>query len=281
MPHPLPIPAALFSRLSHVNLRFCLLTILFVLVATGQPATASRSDRTLKIAVASNFKSTLQDLAAVFEANTNVRVRISSASTGILYAQIRSGAPFDLFFAADVLRPKLLVEDNHAIAHTRFTYALGQLVLWAPGRATVNQDVFKETRGRISIANPETAPYGLAARQYLQNVNLWEELETRLVYGANVAQTVQHLVSGNAQLGLASLSLFMEYRSSVKAGEVGPEFWMVPVHLYAPIEQQGVLLSRSTNPALAEEFIDFMKSVIGRDVISRNGYLLPSRKGRP
>ena len=281
MPHQPLFSHVSLSGSGSVNLRLWLLTILCVLIVTGQPVAASRSDRTLTIAVASNFKTTLEDLVAVFETNTNARVRISSASTGILYAQIISGAPFDLFLAADVLRPKLLVDDHHAIAATRFTYALGQLVLWAPGQAAVNQDVLRKTNGRVSIANPETAPYGLAARQYLQNINLWKDLEPRLVYGANVAQTVQHLVSGNAQLGLASLSLLMEYRSLVTTEEVVQDYWMVPAHLYAPIEQQGVRLARSTKPALAEEFIQFMKSATGRNIMSNKGYLLPPGKGRP
>jgi len=281
MPDHSPCPCAPSSGSISVHLRLWLVTVLLVLIAIGPSVAASESDSRLTIAVAANFKTTLEDLATVFEANTDTRVRISSASTGILYAQIKSGAPFDLFLAADVLRPKLLVDDHYAMAESRFTYARGQLVLWAPGQATVTQDSLSETSGRISIANPETAPYGLAARQYLQNISRWKDLKSRLVYGANVAQTVQHLVSGNAQLGLASLSLLMDYRSSVKSGALVLDYWMVPVHLYAPIEQQGVLLNRSTHPALADEFIDFMKSEAGRNIIATNGYLLPSRTGRP
>jgi molybdate transport system substrate-binding protein len=252
-----------------------------LLVAASGSADAARYDESLTIAAASNFRTTLEDLTAVFESNTGARVRISSASTGILYAQIRSGAPFDLFLAADVLRPRLLVEDDYAVPESRFTYALGQLVLWAPGQTTVNQHILQETTGKISIANPEIAPYGLAARQYLQNINLWKKLESRLVFGANVAQTVQHLVSGNAQLGLASLSLLKEYRDSSMTENAKTDYWIVPVHLYAPIMQQGVRLTRSRNKDQAEEFIDFMKSATGRNIIANNGYLLPSIKSRP
>ena len=258
-----------------------LLILLWVLVVAGQPVAATESDRTLTIAVASNFKTTLEDLAAMFDAKTDTRISISSASTGILYAQIRSGAPFDLFLAADALRPTLLVEGQHAIAETQFTYAMGQLVLWAPGQAEVDQKFLTESNGRISMANPATAPYGLAAKQYLQNISQWKDVEPRLVYGVNVAQTFQHLVSGNAQLGLTALSLLMNYRRSVKSPDLKLAYWTVPVHLYAPIEQQGVLLTRSTKSALAGEFIDFMKSATGRNIISNNGYLLPSRMDRP
>jgi molybdate transport system substrate-binding protein len=258
-----------------------LLTLLWLLAVICQPIAASASDGTLTIAVASNFKTTLEDLVTEFAAKTDTRIRISSASTGILYAQIKSGAPFDLFLAADVLRPKLLVEDHYAVAATRFTYALGQLVLWAPGHTKVNQSLLTGSNGRISMANPEIAPYGLAARQYLQSINVWKDLKFRFVYGANVAQAFQHLVSGNAPLGLTALSLLVDYRRSPESTAAALDYWTVPDHLYDPIEQQGVLLTRSTHPNLANEFIDFMKSATGRKIISKNGYLLPSRMDRP
>lgn len=279
MPRLLSFSSTLSSVPRSTSLWF--LAFLWLLVANSQPVAATASDTTLTIAVATNFKTTLEDLVDVFAAKTDTKVRISSASTGILYAQIKYGAPFDLFLAADVFRPKLLVEDRYAIADTRFTYALGQLVLWAPGYSTVDQNTLKVTSGRISMANPETAPYGLAARQYLQSVNLWKELGPRLVFGSSIAQTFQHLVSGNAQLGLTALSLLKDYRRSAKSNPGDLDYWMVPAHFYAPIVQQGVVLSRSSNPALADEFIDFMKSPTGRNVITNNGYLLPSRKGRP
>lgn len=279
MPRYPSFSSALLSAPRLTSLWFLLFP--WLLVAISQPVAATAFDRTLTIAVASNFKTTLEDLVTVFATRTDTKVRISSASTGILFAQIKSGAPFDLFLAADVFRPKLLVEDRYAIAATRFTYALGQLVLWAPGHATVDQHTLRETTGRISMANPETAPYGLAARQYLQSINLWKDLGPRLVYGSNIAQSFQHLVSGNAQLGLTALSLMRVYDRSAKFNEDGLAYWMVPAHFYAPIMQQGVVLTRSTNPTAADEFIDFMKSPTGRNIISRNGYLLPSRKGRP
>lgn len=279
MPRYPSFSSALWSAPQPTNL--WLLTFLWLLVANSQPIAASASDKSLTIAVASNFKATLEDLVTAFDAKTDTKVRISSASTGILFAQIKSGAPFDLFLAADVFRPKLLVEDNYAKADTRFTYALGQLVLWAPGRSSVDQNTLREINGRISMANPETAPYGLAARQYLQSINLWKDLGPRLVYGSNIAQSFQHLVSGNAQLGLTALSLLRVYHRSAMSNEDDPDYWMIPIHFYTPIMQQGVVLTRSTNAGAAEVFIEFMKSPTGRNIISRNGYLLPSRKGRP
>ncbi len=275
----LSISSAWLSRAVSIIRQFRFVVILCIAFFNTQVSATTISDRTLTIAVAANFKTTLEDLVKAFSEQTATRVRISSASTGILYAQIISGAPFDLFLSADALRPKLLAESQHAVAKTRFTYALGQLVLWVPGHSAVNQHILLETTGRVSLANPDTAPYGFAARQYLQNVDLWNVLQPRLVYGSNVAQSFQHVVSGNAQLCLTALSLLNDYRNSTD--QSFRDFLVVPGHLYSPIEQQGVLLSKAARPIIASEFIDFMKSTNGRSIIFNNGYQLPKSAGKP
>jgi len=234
------------------------------------------SDR-LTIAVASNFKNTLKYLVEDFQATNNANIRISSASTGILYAQIESGAPFDIFLAADVFRPKSLAQNQLGLAGSRFTYALGQLVLWIPHRKNVSRDALFEVGGKVSIANPQTAPYGIAARQLLQSLGLWRTLEPDLVYGSNVAQAFQYVMSGNTKAGIIAWSVLSEHQSKNEVSIT--DSWIVPSHLHTPIQQQAIQLTNSKNAVLADRFLKFLKSDRSRAIIKQHGYLLPLRAG--
>lgn len=236
------------------------------LAATSAGAAAAR----IQVAVASNFVTALEALAAEYAAASGHEVLISSGSTGKHYAQIRHGAPFDLFFAADAERPRLLEEAGATVPGTRFTYALGRLVLWSP-RADPAVDrgevLAKGDYRHLAMANPDLAPYGAAAREVLQGLGLWEALAGRRVYGENIAQTFQFVSSGNAELGFVALS-----QLGGPQGERGGSRWEVPEHLHAPIVQQAVLLRDS--PA-GHGFIAFINSPRGRDLIRAQGYALP------
>lgn len=225
---------------------------------------------TLQVAVASNFRDAIKPLVQRFEADTDYRVTLIFGSTGKQYAQIINGAPFDLFFAADSARPELLEQQGLAVKDSRFTYALGRLVLWSPQPELVDDqgEVLASSNFRhLAIANPKLAPYGLAAQQVMQALGLLDLLSPRLVRGENIAQVFGFVKSANAELG------FVAWSQISRPGDfVDGSFWNVPQDLYAPIEQQAVLLKDS--PA-AREFLALVRSAAGAGIIREHGYGLP------
>ncbi len=224
----------------------------------------------ISVAVASNFAGTLKVIAGNFEAASGHKVRISIGSTGKHYAQIHHGAPFDVFFAADSRRPALLEAEGAALPGSRFTYAVGRLVLWSPKPGYV------DTQGRIletgkfqhlAMANPRLAPYGKAAQEVLQHLGLWKALKGRAVRGENIAQAFQFVKSGNAALG------FVAWSQILRPGQpVTGSWWDIPNALYTPIEQQAVLLNDSK---AARAFVRFVKTEKSRELIRSFGYDLP------
>ena len=224
----------------------------------------------IRIAVASNFAKAMADISAGFEQATGHKVMLAFGSTGKHYAQIRNGAPFDAFFAADAERPRLLEEAGLIIAGSRFTYAIGQIALWRPGNGplAIGPDVLSDPDFRhLAIANPRLAPYGVAARQVLSDLGLWAPLQTRLVRGENIAQTFQFVASGNADLGFVAVS---QIKSS--NGAIAGSAWIPPIEAYQPIVQQAVLLK---NRDAAHAFMKYVKDGEARAVIDRHGYRLP------
>jgi len=221
----------------------------------------------VRAAVAANFSSALEDLAARFEVETGHTVLVSAGSTGAHYAQILNGAPFDVFFAADARRPELLEQEGRAVAGSRFTYAIGQIVLWSPKPGFVDAagSILGSDRFRhLAIANPQLAPYGAAARAVLERLGLWQALRDRLVQGQDIGQTYGFVHSGNAELG------FIAYSQVLRPGQQVPgSFWLVPSSLYEPIEQQAVLLEDT--PA-ARAFLEFVRSPEGLAIIRSYGY---------
>lgn len=233
----------------------------------------------LHIAVASNFARPLQKLVAAFEAETGIRVRTSSGSTGSLYAQIRNGAPYDVFLAADAWRPQLLAEADLVVPGTRQTYAVGRLVLAAsagPRGEAAPGDCERIYRSpsiaRIAIANPRTAPYGRAARETLEFAGDWQGVQDKLVFGANISQTFQFLATRNVAAAFVSASQLPADPESLRA----TCFWEVPADRHAPIVQQVVRLRRASNPAAAERFERFLTSEATRSRIEALGYRNPA-----
>ena len=226
----------------------------------------------LRIAVATNFSRTASVLAEQFEQQSGHTVRLAFGSTGKHYAQIKHGAPFDIFFAADEHRPALLEKEGIGVPGSRFTYAQGKLVLWSPNENQVdaNADVLATGNFRkLAIANPKLAPYGFAAREILQARGLWGKLRPRLVRGENIGQTFQFVRTGNAQLGFVAAAQL----SSNK--DLNGSYWTPPQSLYTPIIQQAILIKDT--PA-AWGFIQFIKSEAARSVIQASGYLTPNPK---
>lgn len=233
------------------------------------PVAASGEDY-VTVAVASNFASTARDISAQFSQESGFRVRITTASTGKLYAQIVNGAPFDILLAADAARPLRLETGGAGVRGTRFTYALGALVLWSRQADDCREALQRADGGRIAIANPETAPYGAAAKSFLQQSGLWDSIGDRLVVGENISQTLQFAASGNAELGFIA-------RAQLRTPSLPPAScsWPVPETMHAAIEQQAILLQRGAGTQGAEAFLRFLRGEAGRAIILRHGYGLP------
>ncbi|WP_084206841.1 molybdate ABC transporter substrate-binding protein [Marinobacter lutaoensis] len=237
---------------------------LLLLLPAVTPAVAGD----VAVAVAANFTDTTRALAERFEAETGHTVTASFGSTGKLYAQIRNGAPFDVFMAADGRRPALLEDSPLAVAGSRFTYARGKLALWSPqpGTFTDAEHYLAEARfTRLAIANPKTAPYGLAAQQVLEHLGLWARLQPRLVRGDSIAQAFQFVASGNAQAGFVALS-------QVRAWPNDGTLWTVPQAYYAPIEQQALLLTRGADKDAASAWLAWLRGETALAIIRSYGY---------
>lgn len=221
----------------------------------------------ITIAVATNFTAAMRDLVQRFELETKHHVLVSSGSTGNYYAQIKNGAPFEAFFAADAERPRLLEQEGVAVPGSRFRYAVGRLVLWSPEPNYVDdQGRVLENAGfrRLSIANPDLAPYGAAAREALTARGLWERLMPRLAMGQDIGQAYAFVRTRNAELGFVALAQLRQPGKQIEGS-----YWIVPESLHRPIEQEAVLLREV--PA-ARMFLEFVKGAEAREIIRSYGY---------
>ncbi len=239
----------------------------FLYLALLSLSAAARAE-TLRLAVAANFTDITRVLVPRFEQGSGHQVKASFGSTGKLYAQITHGAPFDIFLAADEARPRLLVAEGLAVEGSRFTYAQGRLVLWSADDALFKDGEAFLAKGdfsRLAIANPKTAPYGVAAQQVLQHLGIWKAVMSKLVRGDSIAQTFQFTATANAQLGLVAAS-------QVKAWKQPGSLWSIPDAYYQPISQQAVLLTRGEKNVAAQAFLEFLRSDAGRAIIRDHGY---------
>ena len=229
----------------------------------------------IRIAVASNFYPTMKEVVKQFEieafdSSKASKIVLIPGSSGKHYAQIINGAPFDLFFSADKIRPVLLEQQRISKNESRFTYALGKLALWSPIKGLVDSEgqiLYDKDFRFLAIANPKIAPYGIATKETLVSMKLWQDMNEKLVRGENIAQAFQFISSGNAELGFVSFSQLMSPNFSVRGS-----FWEVPQSLYNPIEQQAVLL---TDSSLGRDFMLFVQTDKALNIISKFGYDLP------
>lgn len=260
-------PRARGPALSRKPGHFRLLSALLLLLALAGPAVGEEA----VVAVAANFMEAAERLEAGFERESGHTVTFVAGSTGKLYAQIAHGAPFDAFLAADQARPERLEDEGLAVAGSRFTYATGRLTLWSrepglvgsDGAATLRRGGFR----LLAIANPDLAPYGAAARQALQSLDLWAGLKDKIVMGETIGQAHAMVASGNAELGFVALSYVLSPRNEIRGSR-----WDVPPELHAPIRQDAVLLKRASGNAAARAFLDFLRSDEATTVIETYGY---------
>ncbi len=242
-----------------VSVTLCLTT----LTGTAQSAT------TLNIAAASNLTYVMPDIVKSFEErHKDIKVRLSLASTGNIYSQVRNGAPFDVFLSADSLRPDLLFKDGMTIGEP-FTYARGGLVLWSDKKMNFVEGLFVLSSSKIkkiAIANPRHAPYGEAAKSALEGAGLWEVLKHKLIYGENVGQAAQFVKSGSVQVGFISESMLKSPAMQ------GGSSYILPAGSYGTITQRGVIIKRDKALAPAMLFRDFLLSSSAKTIFKEFGY---------
>ncbi|MBU1690166.1 MAG: molybdate ABC transporter substrate-binding protein [Gammaproteobacteria bacterium] len=225
------------------------------------------------VAVASNFAAPMAKIAAEFARDTGNKALVSSGGTGKLYAQIKNGAPFEIFLSADEETPAKLEKEGLGVAGSRFPYAFGRLALWSPKSDYVDPqgNIVKHGKFRhLAIASPKLAPYGRAAQEVLEKQGVWQSLQPRLVFGENIAQTHQFVSSGNAELGFVALSQIRQ-----DSAEYQGSYWLVPQAMYTPIRQDAILLARGKGKTAAEQLLKFLKSDKATTIIKRYGYDLP------
>jgi molybdate transport system substrate-binding protein len=235
-------------------------------VATTLGGSAAAQAAQTNVAVAANFTDAATEIAAAFEENTGHEAVLSFGSTGQFYTQITQDAPFEVFLAADDERPMRALDEGFAVPGSRFTYAIGKIVLWSKdpdlvqGQATLKAGDFT----RIAIANPVAAPYGAAAVQAMQALGVYDQLEPKIVQGNNIAQTYQFVETGNAELGFVALSQVVSSNEGSR--------WEVPEGLYRPIRQDAVLLVKGADSEAARALIEFLKGPEAARIIARYGY---------
>ena len=253
-------------------LKLATVALFLVLATTMTSIKIFSAEPTLRIAVASNFLNTANKLIEIYERSYNNRTEIISGSTGKLFAQINSGAPFDLFLAADNLRPKILSESDNSFAENTYVYAIGRLVLWAPALPTYhkncNEKLLDMPFQRIAIANPKTAPYGDAGLQTLRKFEKLQAIRAKLVFGENVSQVFSYLVTGAVDAGFLSLSQVQN-----KDPQRDTCAWVIPKSYYSDLSQSAIILqSKST---AAQRFMNFLQSEQAKIVIESSGYFVP------
>ncbi len=241
---------------------------LFVIASTA--VTPAFADQVL-VAVAANFIPPFREIATEFEKATGHAVRVAAGSSGNFYSQIKNGAPFDVFLSADVERPKRLEDAGLGVKDSRFNYAIGRLVLWSPnpdlikGEETLRSKNYK----RLAIANPKTAPYGVAAMEAMQKLELWDSLQPHIVMGESLGQTMGFIESGNTQLGFVALSQVLDPKIKGQGSR-----WAVPTNLHEPIKQDVILLTKGNDNAAAKALMEFLGSPKSKTIIERYGYEL-------
>jgi molybdate transport system substrate-binding protein len=227
------------------------------------------------VAVAANFGNTMQRLVTEFEKTSDYQIALSYGSSGKFYAQIKQGAPYELFFSADQAKPDALQQDGLVVAASRFTYAIGRLAVWSTRPELINKIESTLKQGafnKLAIAHPRLAPYGVATLEVLKNLELIDTTQSKLVRGENIAQTYQFVSSGNADLGFIALSQLLG-KNKVPQGS----YWLVPDTMHHAIKQDVVLVRNAAKSQGAKAFLDFMHTDKARSIITEFGYLVSNR----
>ena len=244
----------------------CLAILLCIARARGQE---------IAVAAAADLKFAMGELAANFEKQTANKVNVTYGSSGNFFTQIQNGAPFDLFFSADVEYAKKLEAGGQGEPRMLYNYAVGRIVIWMPPGVKVDLNaqgmnaLLDAAIQKIAIANPAHAPYGRAAVAAMKKAGIYEKVEPKLVYGENISQAAQFVQSGNAQAGIIALSL------AISPPMKGGKSWPVPAEMHPAIEQAAIVLKSGKNKDAARAFLEFVKSKEGRATLEKFGFAIP------
>jgi molybdate transport system substrate-binding protein len=255
------------------------LVALLILTAGFPPQEAYAADREINVAAAADLSAALQEVADIYQKRTGVVVKLSFGASGALTQQIQNGAPFDIFFSADMDYPEQLIAAGKADGSTLYRYAVGQLVLWVPKDSPLDVDhkgmdvLLDPSVTKIAMANPQHAPYGRAAAASLQHYGLYEKVKDRLVLGENVSQAAQFVESGNAQAGFVALA-----HAAAPGMQGKGKYWVVPAEAHPQLDQGVVIISHSVHQKDAEAFLGFVKAEEATTVLRRYGFSLPDQK---
>lgn len=250
-----------------------------LLLAAALLATGSAQAAKVTIAAAADLKFAMDEIVAHFKAeHPGEAIEVIYGSSGKFYAQVSQGAPYDLFFSADISFAEALVNNGHA-ASEAIPYAFGRLVLWSPQLDAARMTLDSLTNpqiARIAIANPKHAPYGKRAEEALRAAGLWDKVGGKLVYGENIAHAAQFVQTGNAQVGIIALALALNPALADKGG-----YYLIPENLHAPLAQAFIITRRAAGNSAAKRFADYMKSPAARATMSRYGFVLPAENRKP
>ena len=251
-----------------------LLLLYVMLVLLCRPAIALADD--IAVAAASDLQFAIKELIVEYEKQTGHHVKLSLGSSGNFYAQVQQGAPFDLYFSADIGYPKKLEEAGLTVPGSLYRYAVGRVVLWAPKQSPVEVSkgltVLRDAAVRkIAIANPKHAPYGRAAVAAMEQSQVYAEVKDRLVLGENISQAAQFIESGACDVGIIALSLAM-----APVMKSAGSYWLIPAEAHPPLEQGAVIMKQSKQQDAARHFLQFMQSPQGQEVMTRYGFTLPN-----
>ncbi|WP_116829284.1 molybdate ABC transporter substrate-binding protein [Pseudomonas syringae] len=244
----------------------------FSVLAFAASAAAYASADEVQVAVAANFTAPIQAIATDFEKDTGHKLVAAFGATGQIYTQIKNGAPFEVFLSADDTTPAKLEQEGDTVKGSRFTYAVGTLALWSA------KDGYVDSKGQVlkanqyqhlSIANPKTAPYGLAATQVLSKLGLTEATKAKIVEGQSITQAYQFVSTGNAELGFVALSQIYK-DGKLTSGSA----WIVPDDLHDPIKQDAVILNKGKDSAAAKALVEYLKGPKAAEIIKSFGYQL-------
>jgi molybdate transport system substrate-binding protein len=245
--------------------------LLFIAVRLALPPSLVVAADAIRVAAAADLKCAMAELATQYQAQSGQSLDVTYGSSGNFFSQMQNGAPFDLFFSADIDYPRKLESLGLAEPGTLYLYAIGRIVLWTPPDSKLDVrrgwDVLRDPAvQKISVANPEHAPYGRAAVAAMRAAGIYDQVSVKLIYGENISQAAQFVQSGNAQVGVVALSLAIS--PAMKDGRR----WEIPATLHPPIEQGVIVLKASKNKAASTAFLDFVKSDAGRATLEKFGF---------
>lgn len=253
--------------------QFCGPLLVFISLSL---ATAAACAQEITVAAASDLSFAMPDLVAAFQKQTGTRVNVTFGSSGSFFSQIQHGAPFDIFFSADIDYPRKLDSAGFCEPGTLYEYAKGKIVIWAPKDSPLDvpslswKALLDPRVQKIAVANPVHAPYGRAAVDALKSAGIFDQVQSKLVYGENISQTAQFVQSGNAQIGIVALSIALS-----PAMQTGRR-WEIPGDAYPPLVQEAVVLKSSKVKGEAKKFLEFIKSPAGREILEKYGFQQPA-----